>query len=155
MRLKIREVKNEELSECLKLIRKTFMRYEAPIFADEGIRSFMRFISEDNISSLLDKRSMWLYKAVFKGKLIGVAAVKDLSHISLLFVDEKYQRKGAGTALLNFCIKKIRRKNKYAHKVTLNSSPAAYGFYLKFGFDFDSDEKISEGVIYTPMSYAL
>ncbi len=155
MRLRISEIKDKELSECLELVHKTFMRYDAPLFTDEGISSFMRFASYDNISYLMDKRSIKFYKAVFKGKLIGAAAIKNLSHISLLFVDEEHQRNGAGTSLLNFCIKVIRRKNKYACKVTLNSSPASYEFYLKFGFNFDSDEKISGGVIYTPMSYAL
>lgn len=87
-------------------------------------------------------------------RLIGLITLRDSTHISLLFVDGKYQRQGVGSRLIeearNYILTEIG-----GDKLTVNASPYGVGFYHKRGFvDLDT-EKVSDGIRYTPMVFYL
>ena len=89
--IEIREIKDIEMNDCLNLVWKTFLEFEAPDYTQEGIEEFKK--------SIYDKDWIKLRKFIgaFENNiLIGVIATKDSNHIALFFVDGKYHRRGIG-----------------------------------------------------------
>ena len=140
--MEIRELKNCELEDALKLVWEVFSEYEVPEYSEEGINEFWSFIHD---TSELEK--LRIYGAFDDDKILGVLAVRK-EHISLFFVDQKYHRKGIGKALFNCFIGNTKEK-----EVTVNSSPYAVKAYEKLGFSSIDKEQIRNGIKYVPMKY--
>ena len=129
---------------ALDLIQKTFLRFEAPDYSAEGIKSFESFIGNEEQMARLT-----MYGAYSDDALMGIIAARDEGrHICLFFVDEKYQRKGIGRMLWEYL--KIQSK---ADKITVNSSPYAVEVYHRLGFKDLCEEQLTDGMRYTPMEY--
>lgn len=139
--IEIRKIKDNEMDECLKLVWKTFLEFEAPDYTQEGIEEFKKAIYDND----------WIKQREFIGafendKLIGMIATKDSSHIALFFVDVKYHKKGIGRKLYQY----VTKQNNTGY-LTVNSSPYAHEVYKHLGF-FDTDTKQSvNGLIFYPM----
>lgn len=144
----IEELKLENLEEVLEIIEKTFMKFEAPDYSDEGIENFFKFANYESIKEMLNK-NMKMYVAKVNEKIVGVIGYRDNSHINLLFVLEEYQHNGIARRLCNLVIDKC--KNENTKIVTVNSSPYAHDVYLKFGFIDDSEMKEVDGIKFYPM----
>lgn len=144
----IEELKLENLEEALKVIKDTFMKFEAPDYSDEGIENFFKFANYESIKEMLSK-NMKMYVAKVNEKIVGVIGYRDNSHINLLFVLEEYQQNGIARSLFNLVIDNC--KNENTKKVTVNSSPYAHDVYLKFGFIDDSEMKEVDGIKFYPM----
>ena len=92
----IKEI-HEDLDIAIDLIWKTFLEFEAPNYTQEGIDEFNKSINDNE----------WISKKKFYGyyednKLLGVIATNNINHISLLFVDGNYHKKGIGRKLYNY-----------------------------------------------------
>ncbi len=144
----IEEMKLKDLEETLNLVKKVFNKYVAPSYSDYGIQSFYNYINYDNIKEQL-KKDIKIFIVKDNSKIIGMIAIKKYSHISLLFVDEKFQKKGIATKLVekakDYC------RDKKTKKITVNSSPYAKEFYNKIGFKDLDVEKIKDGIKFIPM----
>lgn len=142
----IRQSKKEELSKILELIWNTFLKYEAPDYTKEGIEEFKNFITN---KELMDK--LKFYCAYENKELLGIIATRsEDSHISLFFVDEKYQGKGIGRKLYE-TIKELNQSGE----ITVNSSPYAVDIYRKLGFIPTEEEQSENGIRYTPMKIII
>ncbi len=86
-------------------------------------------------------------------KIIGILAISVRNHISLVFVDKNYHRKGIATALFNEIYNRVKLNN--GEKIKLNSSPYALPFYERVGFVATDIEQIRNGIRYTPMELSL
>ena len=138
----IRESRKEELDEILQLVLRSFMIFVAPTYSIEGIEEFKKFISDENAISTLK-----FYSAYENDKLLGTIATRENNtHISLFFIDDKCIGKGIGKKLYE-CIKLLNETGL----ITVNSSPYAVEFYKKLGFIETSNEKIENGIRFTPM----
>lgn len=146
----ISEIKIEDLKEALCLVWNVFLEYEAPDYVDEGIQEFKQFIEFDQIKQKLMENQfrMWVYKD--KGIIVGVLATRPPCHISLLFVDGKYHRRGIARALLNAVVEYYMTHND-PEEITVNSSPYAKEAYRRLGF-YDTDvEQTVNGIRFIPM----
>lgn len=142
----IRETKKEELDEILKLVLRSFMKYVAPTYSKEGIDEFKKFISNESAISTLK-----FYSAYENDELLGTIATRENNtHISLFFIDEKYIGKGIGKKLYE-CINLLNETGL----ITVNSSPYAVEIYKSLGFIPASNEKIENGIRFTPMKSLL
>lgn len=91
-----------------------------------------------------------MFVALDGGYMAGMITVRSNSHISLLFVDAEYHKRGIGRALMNHLCGYL--KNELGiRRVTVNASPYGVGFYHKLGFRDLKPEQESEGIRYTPM----
>lgn len=142
--MKIEQINLENRQKALELVLSVFMQYEAPEYSEQGIKTF-----KDLINSKESIDGLELYGA-FKGEeIVGVIATRnDGNHIALFFVDGKYHRQGIGKKLFETVIKESTEE-----KITVNSSPYAVEVYKKLGFVSDSDEQLTDGLRYTPMTY--
>ena len=86
--MEIREIKKEEMKSAIDLVLKTFLKYEAPDYTEEGINEFEKAIKDEE----------WIKAREFIGafendKIVGVIATKDNNHIALFFVDGNHHQK--------------------------------------------------------------
>lgn len=146
----IRPIHVSEWEEAMRLSWDTFIIYEAPEYSKEGIQAFKNFVRDPILKSLfIDGKYKVL--AAFDGKLmVGIIGARNETHISLLFVDSEYHRRGIARNLVYMMFEQT--KNEYGKReMTVNSSPYAVGFYHKLGFIDTDVEQTTDGIRYTPM----
>lgn len=146
----IKKLESRQWEDAIALIWKTFLRFEAGDYPEEGIHSFLEFISDERLKKLYTIGEYPVYAAFLDGKMVGVISLRSQNHISLLFVEGAHHRKGIGRALINVARDHVRTEGR-KNFLTVNSSPYGVEFYHRVGFvDTDSTTQ-KEGIIYTPM----
>lgn len=141
----------EDWEDAMALAYRTFQKFEAQEYGEEGISNFVNFISDQNLYRmfLIDEYHLWVAKNSL-GEIIGMGTLRSGNHISLLFVDEKWHRRGVGTDLLA-CFEEHVREGKKYDSLTVNASPFGIPFYHKTGFTDLGEQRVSGGMIITPM----
>lgn len=150
----VRWARPEEWTSAMDMIWKTFLKFEGNDYSPEGIRNFLDFITDEELFKdfLMGRYLMML--ALANGKVIGAATVRDRNHLSLLFVDERYHRKGIGRALMETMCAYLRDEQGEC-LMTLKAAPYAVGFYERLGFMATGPEEHYSGIQVTPMEKAL
>lgn len=143
-----------EWEEIMDLAWRTFEEFEAPEYPEEGINNFREFVTDETLYKMFVNGAYQVFVALDGEKLIGMISLRDVRHISLLFVDKDYHRKGVGRGLVNHL-----REYMYYEMgqtfVTVNAAPYAEGFYHKLGFKDTGRRTLLDGIIFTPMQLVL
>lgn len=145
---------HDEWQEAMGLAWRVFLKYDAADYSALGVRSFHNFISDHMLYRMFQTGSYQLFGAYDKGKMVGMITLRDETHISLLFVDEHYHKKGIGRKLIDQ-VRGYLLTEVGASRLTVNASPMAVGFYHKLGFTDLGPERIADGIRYTPMQFYL
>ena len=148
----IRKAKENEWEDAMSLAWRTFEVFESPIYSARGRESFLEFISSNELYSMFRNGDYKLFLAIEKSKIIGLISLRARTHISLLFVDEKYHKKGIGRELIKYAAMFVREEYK-EKSMTVNAAPGATGFYHKIGFKDMGAEAYNDGITYFPMKY--
>ncbi len=152
MTFQIRNIRTEEWEDAMALVWRTFLKYEACDYEEEGVRSFLDFITDERLKKLHMIGEYPVMAAFCGQKMVGVASMRSINHISLLFVDSKYHKKGIGTELVHSLRELVLAEGRRT-SLTVNAAPYATGFYHKIGFT-DTDRMCTkEGISYTPMEW--
>lgn len=146
----IRSAYREEWEAAMALAWKTFLRFEADVYSEEGVHNFENFITDTTLHRMFVMGAYQMFVALDQDRIIGMITLRDSSHISLLFVDERYHRKGVGRALMDY-LTDYMANEMGIRRVTVNASPYGVGFYHKLGFQNLRSEERRDGIIYTPM----
>ena len=143
--MEIRKIENKlEIQKALELIWETFLRFEAPDYSEEGIKSFKDFIDDEAMVNTLE-----FFGAYEDGMLRGVIATNEnRKHICCFFVKAEFHRQGTGRKLWEYVL-----ENSGHRLFTVNSSPYAVPVYHKLGFADTARERVEDGIRYTPMKY--
>ncbi len=144
--MNIAKLQKEELPEALALILTVFMQYEAPEYLPEGVEMFRRIVDYNAIAPELDSGKLVFWRCDHEGRIVGVAAVRDGTHISLLFVDSAFHRQGIARRLFAAAC-------RGRDAMTVNSSPYAVNAYRKLGFAATDTEQLKDGIRFTPMRW--
>lgn len=138
----IRDIHEEEMKEALSLVWEVFLEFEAPDYTEQGIQEFKKCIDDEEWVKQRD------YYGAFdeNNKILGVIATKDLTHISLFFVDGKYHKQGIGRKLYEK-VKSLNPSNFF----TVYSSPYAHEIYKHIGFVDTNIEQVVNGLRFFPM----
>lgn len=139
---------------ALDLAFDTFMLFEAPEYLQSGIDSFKSFVYGDLIKQMYDDGKFIMWQCTCNGKIVGVLAIRDTTHISLLFVHKDFHRQGIGRMLFNNAVNYLNSTIK-PEFMTVNSSPYGLPFYRAVGFKETDMEQIDDGIRYTPMKANL
>ena len=132
-----------EIPEAIDLTWEVFLAFEAPVYSEEGIRSF-RASLDDPVRTA----SLRWYGAFEDGQLVGVLCMRAPQHVGGFFVKAVQQGKGHGRRLFE------RMKRDYERpEFTVNSSPYAVPIYQKLGFRATDTEQTVDGLRFTPMKY--
>ncbi len=151
---RIRFAYKEEWHDLISLVWKTFLKFEASDYSKEGVKNFNDFITDHTLFRMFEKGYYRVMVALDGHRIIGVISVRDSSHISLLFVEECYHRKGIGRRLIMEMAEYISLEEGIS-KMTVNSSPYATEFYHRIGFQDTGFEQVSGGIRFTPMEIFL
>lgn len=146
----VRMAYEHEWEDAMALAWKTFLRFEADDYEPEGVRSFENFITDNTLHRMFIMGAYQMFVAIHDKKMVGMITVRGNSHISLLFVDESYHKRGIGRALILRLCEYLKREVG-TKRVTVNASPYGVGFYHRLGFKDLQPEQASEGIRYTPM----
>lgn len=146
----IRPIYISEWEEAMRIAWDTFLIYEAPEYSKEGIQSFKNFVRDPILKNLFIEGKYHVLAAFYNGLMVGIIGVRNENHLSLLFVDSEFHRRGIARKLV---IKMFEETYRHYGKreMTVNASPYAVGFYHKMGFVDTNVELTTDGIRYTPM----
>ena len=143
----------EEASVC-NLVARSFNEFIAPGFSEEGVEEFFKYAN----SRALRKRAESGYFAMVAesgGQLAGMIEMRGNNHISMLYVDKAFHRKGVAKELVRRALEEISSNSGSPKDITVNSSRYAAPFYESLGFIQFEDEKSIYGVVHIPMVLSL
>lgn len=146
----IRFVTCDEWEEAMGLAWKTFLEFEGDVYPPEGIRSFEDFITDSALKRMFVMGAYQMMGAFLDGKMVGMISLRNKTHISLLFVDRHYHRRGIGRALI-LALSGYVSTEVGQNRLTVNASPYGVDFYHHLGFQDTGPEKQQDGIIFTPM----
>lgn len=149
-----RWAKVDEWIPTMDMIWRTFLKFEGNDYTEEGIRNFYDFITDRELYQAFLRGSYQMMVALDGEKIIGAASVRNRNHLSLLFVDEAYHRRGVGRALMDKMCRYLKWEagEKY---MSLKASPYAVEFYHKIGFQTVAPEEEHSGIRVTAMEKTL
>ena len=143
----------EYASAVSALVRRVFLRFEAPDYPPEGVDTFFAYTDPDLMAFAMNS-GLQMVGGCFDGSLlIGVIALRDNTHISLLFVESTRHKQGIGKTLMAWAFTQARAAcPETDFTMTVNSSPYARYFYEKMGFEASGGEQVKDGIRFIPMS---
>lgn len=150
----IRKATEADWESAMELAFRVFLKYEAEEYGPEGIKNFAQFVTDEDLKKMFLIGEYLMFVAETEDKLVGLISLRSINHISLLFVDEKYHRRGIGTRLVKY-LQEYMLKNTTQQKLTVFASPYGLPFYHKNGFVDIGKETRKDGIIYTPMEFYL
>lgn len=146
----IRPANQADWQPAMDLAWKTFMRFVAEDYSSEGIHNFKDFITGNALFWMFMEGKYPLFVAYDGDQIVGMISIRNVNHISLLFVDEKYHRQGVGRALMNYVFRFL-EDEQHCSRVTVFAAPYGVGFYHRLGFKDIGPERERDGILYTPM----
>ena len=149
----IRLLKENEYEAAKALVGRVFDAYVAPEYPPEGVESFYQFLHAIGTPSEDGGMPLQLFGHFLRNTLTGVVAVRDCTHISLLYVAPEYHRQGIGRALFQAVRQDAVAAG--AQYMTVNASPYGVPVYRRLGFVEAGPEEERDGIRFTPMRYTL
>ncbi|ALF25740.1 GNAT family N-acetyltransferase [Fusobacterium nucleatum] len=144
--IEIRQLLNKEKDEALLFVKRVYIESKDESYSEQGIETFCNFVNNKEIT-----KSFKVYGAFEDNVLKGIIATDSQKrHICLFFVDKVSQGKGIGKKLMRVVVNN--NENSY---ITVNSSRYAVPIYEKVGFVKMEDEKVQDGLKFTPMKLVL
>ena len=142
----IKKITSNEFNNVKELVKKVFDLSVAKDYSDEGKEEFYKFVNDNEKLSSLD---IWGY--YIEDRLIGVIGTRDeMSHISLFFVDNEFQRHSFGKKLLQTVVEASK-----AEVISVNSAPSAVNAYKYMGFSANDGVVETNGIKYVPMELKI
>lgn len=154
VRISIRPAYRGEWDDAMALAWRTFMQFEAGDFTPAGVESFQDFITDTVLYKMFMLGEYQLFGAYDNGRMIGMISLRGETHISLLFVDEKYHRMGIGRGLIEYVSRYVLTEEGH-NCITVNAAPYATEFYHRVGFVDTNTEQACDGIRYTPMQRSI
>jgi len=148
LNIKIRKLTESDLPNALELAWRVFSEFEAPDYSAEGVAEFKKYIAVHAFSDKVKKGEIEIFGAFDRERIVGVIAMREPPHISLLFVAKAYHRRGIARRLFNAV-------NTKGNDITVNSSPYAVEAYKRLGFIPTNTEQTLNGIRFIPMIYKV
>ena len=149
---------SEETGVC-NLVICVFREFIAHQHSQEGVREFLKYVQPE----LLLRRSQknhFVLLATIQGKIVGMIEIRNNRHVSLFFVDKRFQQRGIGRELLRRSLKICKleislKRSPELQEVSVNSSPNSIQIYERMGFRQKSSEQVKNGIRFTEMVLEL
>jgi GNAT superfamily N-acetyltransferase len=155
MNVIVRKAGKADVTRISNMVKDVFNRDVAPGFDREGIRTFMDFIEPENMAGRMTRDHWGLVAENEEGLMVGILFFKGRSHINLFFVRNGYQKRGIGRKLLKKSIERLRKLEPGIGSITVNSAPGAVSAYAKMGFKRTGEERVLNGIRFSPMELII
>jgi ribosomal protein S18 acetylase RimI-like enzyme len=153
--VRYRPMKPGDEVQVSNLVARSFNEFIAPGFSEEGIEEFFKYANHRAIVKRSEAGDHFVIVAETDGVIVGMIEIKERRHVSMLFVDKSFQRKGVATELLSLALEEIGSGAAIPEKITVNSSPFAVSFYERAGFKPTSEPRTIHGIVHIPMALEL
>lgn len=148
--MEIRKIKAEEWTDAMALAWRTFLQFEAGEYDAEGVKNFYKLVTSTELEKMFLVGEYKAIGAFDKGNIVGIIGARNTNFLSILFVDEKYHRRGIGTELVGALVDYL-QENTAEKKLLVFAAPYAKEFYHHIGFEDIDELQRKNGIIYTPM----
>jgi N-acetylglutamate synthase-like GNAT family acetyltransferase len=150
MSINIRKAVTSDAKSISELILPLAEKYVCPT-CDSSVHSvLLGSMSEDNIETYLSTNYSYVVAVNSNDEVVGVAGVRDYSHLYHLFVDDNNQGKGLSRQLWE-AVKEESLINGNSGHFTVNSAINAESVYLRFGFKRIEGVRNRQGMVDIPM----
>ena len=150
----VRRMKPKDILEVSNLVARVFDEFVAPEYSLEGVQEFHRYIEPITFRARFLTNHFGLI-ALAQTKIVGMIEIRSRDHISLLFVDQGYQRRGIAKEILNKAIKICQGHEPQPSEISVNSSSFAVTIYEKLGFQRVGERQVRNGIGFVPMILKL
>jgi len=147
-----REAQPQDVQDITDLALGVFDKYVGCGYSLEGQSVFRMYCDPNAMSTRLTEGTSFCLIAILEQKIIGMIEVRDVNHIALLFVDDRYHKNGIAKNLITLAIEKVKVKVK---EIDVNSSPYAVNIYKRMGFEQLDEEQERDGIRFTPMKKSI
>ncbi len=120
----------------------------------KGAEQFFASISRESIESYIRSPNFAYFVATVDNQLMGVAALRDTSHVYHVFVASEFHGKGYGRVLWEH-LRDHAQQHGPITRFTVNSSSYAEQMYRHFGFTPTSEKQIMHGLAFIPMEILI
>ena len=150
----IRQMKSTEEERVCDLIQRVFNEFVAIHYSQAGLQEFLRYIDPVLLAKRIQSNHFILL-AELGEELAGMIEVRHWNHISLLFVDNRFHRRGIARELIGKALEISKCECLELSDVTVKSSPNAVEAYEKLGFQVQGSERTEHGIRFVPMKMHL
>ncbi len=119
-----------------------------------GAEQFFASISREAIEGYILSPHFAYFVAVRDEQVIGVAALRDISHVYHLFIAPQFHGLGYARVLWNHLRQHAQQLGPVT-RLTVNSSSYAEKMYRHFGFEPTAEKQIMHGLAFIPMQILL
>jgi GNAT superfamily N-acetyltransferase len=148
-----RAMQTTEENAVRELVARVFIEFVGVRYSDEGRREFLKYIQPGALVQRTDAGHLSSV-ALVGDELAGMIEIRDCQHISLLFVEAHFQRRGIARGLLRYALRHCMRGSPDLQQITVNSSPNAAETYEHLGFRRIGPMQVRQGIEYVPMILA-
>lgn len=143
----------EEEKVC-KLVSAVFDNFVAPHYSEEGRLEFLDYVTPEQFRQRGGHEHFVLVAAA-NDKIVGMIEMRQHRHVSLLFVDRRFQKQGISRELLRRALIICLETKPKLRTISVNSSPNAVNIYEKLGFRQAGAERVKNGIKFTPMIFKV
>ena len=133
--MEIKTLTSLDIPQVVQLARQNFFECIKPFLNDVGMmQAFYEYVDENHLTQLMNQRQLYIWGAYENGQLVGVAGMQAEGHITMLYVQKMYQRRGIGKELL-YTMRQFSSSELHHKKITVSAMPAwSWTFFQKNGF---------------------
>ena len=147
----IRPIRQGEEAAVCEMIRRSFDAYVGCDYSPEGVAEFYKYANPVAMANRLSSDHFVLV-AEENHQVVGMIELRGNEHITLLFVDPPYLRKGISRLLFDQAMCIVKGDNPSFVKMTVNSSRYAVSVYQALGFVVSGPEQTISGITFVPMT---
>ena len=147
--MRTEKLKISDLPFTSLLIERAFDHSVAPTLSEEGVATFKRSFTHESIQNRLNSGNIFIV-CRSNSSIVGVGEIRDKSHLNLLFVEPRLQKRGVGRKIFNELLRTVKER-----EVTVNSSLNSTEAYKQFGFIENGLANEVRGIKYQPMIYKI
>lgn len=115
-----------------------------------GAEVFLSTVQPSAIAGYIAAQNFMYFKAESDGRLAGIAAIRDTTHLYHLFVAPEFQKRGLARVLWEHASAAARAAGN-AGGFTVFSTPSAVPVYERFGFRATGPRIEKDGIAFVPM----
>jgi GNAT superfamily N-acetyltransferase len=145
-----REAQSQDVQAITELALGVFDKYVGCSYSLEGQSVFWKYCDPNAMSTRLTEGTSFCLIAILEQKIIGMIEVRDVNHIALLFVDDRFHKNGIAKNLITLAIEKVK-----VTEIDVNSSPNAVNIYKRMGFEQLDEEQERDGIRFIPMKKSI
>lgn len=150
MSINIRKATKIDAEAISRLLVRLTEKHVCPTCDKSVHEALLNSMSPESVEKYLSENHFYMVAITPGGEIIGVAGIRDNSHLYHLFVSDNYQGKGLSRKLWE-TVKNVALDNGNNGCFTVNSAVNAEGVYLKFGFKRTAGIRNRAGMVDVPM----